>query len=195
MDLHLKQDTMDPRLRNHRERQMLQAMMKADKDPRFDFSGGRTPDAATIGFIQRVSASILGIDDLDDTEALLRIVLDLAEKLVRKRQTQRMVAENARLPTKATSTLSLETSLREQVTALEDEVHREAQARAGPSHADRVEYALSSLESMMHGGPTPTSPSPSDEGEPVGVHVDEAEHETIRSKLERLRDIAKEFQV
>lgn len=198
---------MDPRLRNHRDRQLMRSMMSQDA------SVAKNPDAAAIGFIQKVSQSILGIHDLGDTEALLGIVLDLAEQLVRKRQREHLMAQNQSRSLRGVSTVS------------EGDLKRGIEAMDASDKSDetshKVDNLLASLESQMAGGPTDSDEKAMksmDSAEKVVKDEDRAEKvvkdkepalinpdkaipvqavdqskESVRTKLDRLRQIAKEF--
>jgi len=191
---------MDPRLRNHRNRQLMRSMMNQDA------SVAQNPDAAAIGFIQKVSQSILGIHDLNDTEALLGIVLDLAEQLVRKRQREHLMAQNQSPALRGIPTVS------------EGDLKRDVQAMDahGSSHetSAKADTLLASLESQLAGEEPNTNEvdtvanwtrkSPPQETRnqrwwfshqkrslPHSRMI--AQKESVREKLERLRQIAKEF--
>ena len=190
---------MDPRLRNHRNRQLMRSMMNQDA------SVAQNPDAAAIGFIQKVSQSILGIHDLNDTEALLGIVLDLAEQLVRKRQREHLMAQNQSPALRGIPTVS------------EGDLKRDVQAMDahGSSHetSAKVDTLLASLESQLAGEEPNTNevdtvptereiPTAGDKEPDVMIHPpkakpaaleDDRSKESVREKLERLRQIAKEF--
>lgn len=72
---------MDTRRKDYRKMQMYKNIMNGS----YDFNN---PDASTMEFIQKVSASALGITDMTDIDSLICIVLDMAEKLINARQAE-----------------------------------------------------------------------------------------------------------
>lgn len=181
---------MDIRLANRRQDSMVRSMMKGDA------SMAKNPDAAAIGFIQKVSASILGIDDLSDTESLLKVVLDLAEQLVRKRQRETMMAKTQSHILKAHSTLREEDLKRE---VLEMDGMESVGPKDKESPTAKVTDLLASLEAEMEEEP-PRRKSPA--ARPTSQSLSSSRSsdlsssrssESVRSKLERLREIAKEL--
>jgi hypothetical protein len=155
---------------------------------RQDASVTQNLDAAAIGFIQKVSASILGIRDLSDTDALLRVVLDLAEQLVRKRQ--REFLQKRDIVRRAVPSVP-EAELAREVEEM-DGIGEETEGSA------RVLSVLASLEEEMRDGEGDEEVTPSSgAATPGGAATPPSgapPAESVRSKLERLRQIAQEFQ-
>lgn len=141
---------MDPRRRDYRKMQMYKNIMNDS----YDF---QNPDASTMEFIQKVSASTLGITNMTDIDSTICIVLDWVEKLIKIRQDEIARLQANDIMKKGTFVDDKPLIPQKKVPvpkSLQSYDSNESNRINDPTSLHDVDQLLASLENEMHASPS-----------------------------------------